>query len=529
MTATTALIAVCWLYFAFRRLLTYLQLFQQEEYDGPRFLRGVFGSLRVDRRATVLLLLIGAVGALLHPAQLIVYGAGSAALLALAFIEEDPRKSGKKKLVMTTRATRTMVGAMITAVAWAAVSALFIHTFWIWIVAVQLIPVLLVVANGALIPYENQVQQRFRREAHDKLLRLKPTTIGITGSFGKTSVKHILAHILETQASTLMTPGSVNTEMGIARVVREQLTPDHRFFVCEMGAYGIGSIARLTALAPPSLGVITAIGQAHYERFRTLDTVAKAKFELAEAAVKNSGKVIVAEGALEQPAAKAFAAGHRSSLVVVGPGEGCDVRIADFRQLETGVETDVVRNGQTYTLRAPLFGKHQGLNLALSFAAACELGVRPKDALIALTSARQTSHRLEVRPQPAGWVKIDDAYNSNPVGFESALQLLDLFRKDGGRRILITPGMVELGASHDSEHARIGKLAGSFADVLIAVMPDRIPTFVPAYKSANPAGVVLEVPGIGEALAWLNANVQPRDVVLLENDLPDVYEKKLKI
>src|SRR6202050_4878731 len=117
--------------------------------------------------------------------------------------------------------------------------------------------------------------------------------IAVTGSYGKTSVKHILGHVLETAAPTLITPGSVNTAMGIARVVRERLQPHHRYFVVEMGAYGPGSIRRLCALTPPKMGLVTAIGMAHYERFKTLETVAAAKFELAEA-VAEQGRTLLA-------------------------------------------------------------------------------------------------------------------------------------------------------------------------------------------------------------------------------------------
>src|SRR5206468_12245453 len=135
--------------------------------------------------------------------------------------------------------------------------------------------------------------------AHSKLQRLNPVVIGVTGSYGKTSVKHILGHVLETAGPTLITPGSVNTAMGIARVIRERLQPHHRYLVVEMGAYGIGSIRRLCALTPPRLGIISAIGKAHYERFKSLDAVAQAKFELAEAAAGNGGSVVAAADVVE--------------------------------------------------------------------------------------------------------------------------------------------------------------------------------------------------------------------------------------
>jgi UDP-N-acetylmuramoyl-tripeptide--D-alanyl-D-alanine ligase len=451
------------------------------------------------------------------------------ALLLLGYFESDPRSSGKKPLVMTPRAKRVLAGAALAAGLAGLAVAVWSTSAWVWIAAVQFLPFSLVLSNWMLAPYENIVQRRFWREAHVKLEQLKPVTIGITGSYGKTSVKHILGHILETQAPTLITPGSVNTTMGIARVVRERLGPHHRFFVCEMGAYGPGSISRLTHLAPPNLAIITAIGFAHYERFKTLETVARAKFELAEAAVQNAGKVIVAEQVLEQPPAQEFAAGHAQSVVTVGRGAACTLRIDSVKQSSDGMEIMVAWGGLPYTLRAPLFGDHQAIDISLAFAAACQLGVAPKSAAIALTSVAQISHRLEVKRQPRGSVLIDDAYNSNPVGFANGLRILDLFRGAGGRRFLVTPGMVELGSAHDSEHTKIGVLAASHVDVLLPVLPERIATLTAAYRAGNPQGVIVPCRSFTEAQAWLNANLGPEDVVLVENDLPDLYEKKLSL
>jgi UDP-N-acetylmuramoyl-tripeptide--D-alanyl-D-alanine ligase len=316
--------------------------------------------------------------------------------------------------------------------------------------------------------------------------------------------------------------------MGIARVVREKLTRQHRFFICEMGAYGPGSIAALTRLAAPDLGVITAIGLAHYERFKAIERVAQAKFELAEAVVQRNGKVIVTEEVLQQPLPRQFAERHPGSVITVGMGQDCRLRIDGMRQHDKGTEVDVTWDGVPYSLRAPLFGEHQARNIAFAFGTACELGVAPEQAVIALASVPQIAHRLEVRNQPGGWTTIDDAYNSNPVGFASGLRLLASLG-EGGRRILATPGMVELGTSHDEEHAKIGALAATCVDVLLAVLPERMPTLVAAYKKGNAQGIVVPCVSFADAQSWLGSNLRPGDVVLVENDLPDLYEKKLSL
>ena len=515
--------------FAVRRLLTYLHIFQQEEYDGRRFLRWLVTTGSVDRKLSLALLALGIAAFFVGTSyDWIVLVATSALFAVFAAIEADPRKAAKKKLVLTARARRifgTALGlALVTAI------ALVWTVPWSagWIAPVQLIPLDLVVANLLLGPVEARIQRKFWDEAHDKLRRLGPVVIGITGSYGKTSVKHILGHILEATSSALITPGSVNTPMGIARIVREQLQPWHRHFVVEMGAYGPGSIARLCRLAPPSLALITAIGKAHFERFKSLDTVARTKFELAVAAASNGGKLITHEDVLAFADAKAFAQAHPDLVVACGTGADAALKLESMHQQADGLVVDVSWQGKPYRLTVPLFGTHQAQNVALAFAAACTLGVEPEAAIVALRSTPQIAHRLEVKNDGTAIV-IDDGYNSNPVGFAAALDLVALLKAPAGRGILITPGMVELGAAHDEEHARLGQKAAGIVDVLLAVVPGRISSFVDAFRAADPAAMIVPCASFAAAREWLSGKLRSGDVLLIENDLPDLYERRLRL
>lgn len=523
------LVFLAFVLFSYLRLLTYLHIYQQEEYDSPRFLHWLFARGAFDRRATAVILVVGSLQ-LAHVLRTL----DASALVALGFIvlkmfEKDPRRASKKKLTMTGRAKRIYFCAMALLVLAGCVVALTEPPLLVWIVLVQLIPVSLAGGNALTLPHENRLQERFWSEAHSKLASLKPVVVGITGSYGKTSTKHLLGHILEVQAPVLITPGSVNTPMGVARIIREQLGPHHRFFVCEMGAYGPGSIARLCRLAPPDVGVITAIGMAHYERFKTLEAVASTKFELAEAADARRGSIIIAEQTLDFAPAQNFHERHRASTIVCGDGPDCNARIVSSAQTEAGIEAEVFWQDRSYRLKAPIFGEHHISNMVLAFVAAGALGVSPEDAALALASAPQISHRLEVKTAPGGARIIDDAYNSNPSGFASGLRLLQVLGGNGSRRILVTPGMVELGSAHDEEHRKIGELAGTAADVLLAVVPERIATLTSAYAKANPNGLIVPVATFAAAQRWLDANLKSGDVVLLENDLPDLYEKKLSL
>jgi UDP-N-acetylmuramoyl-tripeptide--D-alanyl-D-alanine ligase len=519
------------LVFAARRLLTYLHIFQQEEYDGPRFLRWLVHSGAFDRRLSLAIVAI-------FIAQLILGTSASdwvfplavgVLCVAAAAVERDPRNNAKKPLAMTARAKRIYAVTFVLLLAVGIGAALVTDNALVWLIPVQLVPVALVIGTLLLMPSETRVQRRYWQEAHDTLHRLDPIVVAVTGSYGKTSVKHILGHVLETAAPTLITPGSVNTAMGIARIIREQLRPHHRYLVVEMGAYGIGSIARLCALTPPKLGIITAIGKAHYERFKTLDAVARAKFELAEAAHANGGAAIVASDTLQFEWPRQYVEAHRDRVVTVGPEPDANLAIHALRQEPDGIVADIAWRGRIYQLKAPLFGEHQGRNIALAFGAACNLGLTPEDVIASLRSTPQIAHRLEVKRQGDGAIVIDDAYNSNPVGFASALELLDVLKPPGGRRILVTPGMVELGAAHQEEHEKIGRLAAEHVDVLVAVAPQRVEPLANAFKAAAPEREIVPCAGFAEARQWLDKNLAGHDVVLIENDLPDLYERPLRL
>jgi UDP-N-acetylmuramoyl-tripeptide--D-alanyl-D-alanine ligase len=517
--------------FAARRLLTYLHLFQQEEYDGRRFVAGLIGNRTFDRRLSLAIAAIFVAQILLgrmSTANIFAVVVG-AACVGIAALETDPRKTAKKLLVMTTRAKRIYAIALALSVVLGLIAVFATDIVLVWIVAVQLLPLTLVAANLLLAPFEARVQARYWQEARAALQRIVPTVVAITGSYGKTSVKHILGHVLETAGPTLITPGSVNTAMGIARIIRERLAPHHRYFVVEMGAYGIGSIRRLCELTPPQLGIITAIGKAHYERFKTLDAVARAKFELAEAVRDQHGTLVVAADVVEFAWPREFIETHRDMVVTVGAETAAGLVIETLRQEPEGIVASVSWQGAQYELRAPLFGLHQGRNVALAFVAACRLGLPPEDVVASLKSTPQIAHRLEVKRQGDGSIVIDDAYNSNPVGFASALALLDTLQRPGGRRILVTPGMVELGSEHDAEHARIGRLAGQHVDVLLAVAPHRVAPLVTAYEAAAPERPVVSCPTFADARTWLDRNLDGRDVVLIENDLPDILERQLRL
>ncbi len=525
--------ALAFLFFAMRRLRRYLHIFQQEEYDAGRFIVWMFRALAFDKRVALAIGIIALGIWQFGPAAPAVWQGALAGLFIIAgALEPDPRRNAKKKLAMTNRAQRIYWVAFALCAAAGAAAAFAPAPVW-WLAPLWAVPFTLLLANLILIPLESRNQRRFWNEAHAKLARLRPRVIGITGSFGKTSVKHILGHVLSMHARTLFTPGSVNTVMGNTRIIREQLKPGTRYFIAEMGAYGIGSIRRLCDLSPPDLGVLTTIGEAHYERFKSLDAVARAKFELCEAVVAREGKMVVGEEVLAQDHAVDYMNEHRDHFVICGKGAFADLKILDITQQKDGLKVKVAwpeKFGEDeFMLFAPLYGLHHGANMALAFGAAVLAGVPAKKAVAAMASVPQIKHRLEVKPQGDGSILIDDAYNSNPSGFAAALELTDRLRNGRGRRILITPGMAELGARHDEAHTELGLKASQCIDVALVVRPDRIPTFVETFERRSANGRLVKLDSFAQAEDWLKRNVKADDVVLIENDLPDILERRFAV
>lgn len=536
-------LAVAFGFFSYRRMLRYLHLFQQDDYDERRFLTWWIRSRTFDWRLSLGLLALAVCWQLdlLSLDTWTWLAAASGLIFVMSLREPNPKKEAKKPLVMTQRATTTIWVAMALLVVFLGVLFSWSTQGWFsarsvtpwllgWLIAgVQLLPTAVAGASLILKPLELRRQRFFWNEAEQRLRSIDPEVIAVTGSFGKTSVKHLLGHVLELTARGYFTPGSINTPMGIARVIRETLPSNCSHFVVEMGAYGPGSITRLCRLTPPKVGVITAIGEAHYERFRDLDTVTRAKFELAHAVLDvPEGRVVLHESVLEQPFARDFVAVHRSRVLVCGSGVNADVALVSSDQTADGLRIVLDWQGNKYEVITPLFGLHQAGNLALTFGTCMVLGLKPNAVVAALRSAPQIKHRLEVKSLGDGSIYIDDAYNSNPNGFRSALSLLSSLGGTHRRKIVVTPGIIELGEQHDPVHYDLGRCAGKTADIVIVVRPDRIPTFVEGLRLHEHCSI-LTVDSFDQARQWMVTNVTAGDVVLVENDLPDLYERRFRL
>lgn len=532
--------------FVYYRGMALLQYYQQDEYDSDRFLKWLLKKRAFDKKATLILLVSFIGWSLLQhidpPSFNLIFYLLVLLSLVTGTLASRPKKDKvKKPLVMTARAQRIfftyllLVGAYFGGVLGSFKETNLTALMLSFLFFLQWPPLFLVAANFVLKPIEDGIAKKLVKEADEKLAGLSPKIIAITGSFGKTSIKHILAHILSATAPTLATPGSVNTVMGIVRIIRENLEAKHKYFVVEMGAYGPGSIQRLCQLTPPALGIISAIGHAHFERFKSLETVFKAKFEMADDLKRRGGKVIVNASAMDRDMLKNYMTGNKG-VIVCGDEKAKFARGCTLKGYEQGkdglkIDLDVTWQGKKrpLALSVPLFGPHQAWNIMLAVAAALELGIDPDVIKAALKTMPQIRHRLEVVRLKKGPVIIDDAYNSNPEGFSSALDLLKALKPKGGRAILVTPGMVEMGKAHDEAHAKIGDKAAGIVDVALIVGPDRMRSFINAFGAKAPVNARLEsFYHQKDAEKWIAEKAAANDVVLFENNLPDLYETDIR-
>jgi UDP-N-acetylmuramoyl-tripeptide--D-alanyl-D-alanine ligase len=548
--AIVALSVISLLLFIYGRSKALLQYFQQEEYDGGRFLRWIAATRAFDKRAT-LVVMAGLVVRSQYGSDTGILGAHIIMISGFlwgAQISLEHLRKAKKPLVMTTRARRILVVAnilfIVGAIAVNQIAFAISETASIALIvlSLQLPPILLTLGNLALSPVESRVKRRLIGEAHHKLAQLKPTVIAITGSYGKTSTKHILAHILSAGAPTLATPGSVNTEMGITRIIRENLTARHKYLIVEMGAYGPGSIKKLCALTPPDMGIITGVGVAHLERFGDEATVFNAKFELADALEDRDGKIIINRATLPPALLAARLSTARDNYIIADWGRDVDtlnIAIDDVEQRPEGLriplwfkidgESGFGEGRDGLFIEAPVYGLHQAENIALAVGAARQLGIPDSTIAATLKSLPQTRHRLEFLKSATGPSVLDDAYNSNPAGFRQALETLSMLAPKPAKRLLITPGMVELGDAHDAQHYALGQLAGKLVDVAAVVMPARIESFLKGFRESAPEGTLLRTfEAQDEAENWVKSLAGTGDVILFENNLPDLFENPPK-
>lgn len=367
-------------------------------------------------------------------------------------------------------------------------------------------------------PTEKAVQLKYYNMAKNKL-KSNPNlkVVGITGSYGKTSVKYIVGSILSQKYNTLITPESYNTTMGVVRTINEKLDNTHQIFVCEMGAKNVGDIKEICDLVKPKYGVLTAIGPQHLETFKTIDNVRKTKMELIESIPKD-GRAFVN---YEDENIKQIE--FDSNSIKIGLNNKCDYYATDIDIGEFGSSFNIhMKNGNVINVKTKLLGAHNIVNIVVAVAICDELGLNEEEIKTGVRFLKPVTHRLELRKNANGSIIIDDAYNSNVKGAKMALDVLKKFKNRN--RILITPGIVDLGNKTKEYNKNFGKQAAISCDYIILVGEKQAEPILEGLVEENyDRNKIYIAKNLSEALKEMNKIMNEDAVILLENDLPDNY------
>lgn len=372
----------------------------------------------------------------------------------------------------------------------------------------------LLVDLGLLLwsPIQRRLDQKWVEQAKEGLARSGARVVAITGSYGKTTTKGYLAHLLVGRTTVTASPASFNNRMGLARAVNEHLGAGTEVFIAEMGTYSPGEIRELCSWIPPEVGVITALGPVHLERMKTLDVIARAKREIFERS--DIGVILIDDPRLAAIAAEE--ALDRRMITVSTVGQTADVhgdptsgRITVGDRLIGRVDPTKIQIG----------------NAACAVGAFIALGFDPAGLEESLATLPTPPHRQVAATSDRGFIVIDDTFNSNPAGAERAVKLLS--DAAGGRRVVVTPGMVELGSMQARANTDFARQAATVAhDIVIVGRTNRSALEAGARESGGPDGGGASVHFFDtrdEAVAWVRANLGAGDAVLYENDLPDHY------
>jgi UDP-N-acetylmuramoyl-tripeptide--D-alanyl-D-alanine ligase len=508
-----------------------LHMLQLEEYDSHRFVHWVLGHLTrlYGNYPLDALALIGLLVLVVRPDHLAVVILTDVAVLTLGawgLLRERQSMKGpvKKALVMTPRAWRLLICCAAVSVAVSAVS--FIISPRTVLVGSLLLPAgapLVMLASRFLMePLEAAVRRWYLRDAHRKLVRLQPIVVGITGSYGKTSTKFFLTHLLESRYRVLMTPESYNTAMGICRVIRGQLGPEHEVFVVELAENEKGGFRHLLSLVPCSMSIVTSVGVQHLEEFGSEAAIHRVMREFVS--MERSGPTVVLNGDDPILGDMIDVAGKKLLRTSTNGSRAADLRADSVSVSCEGLTFDIVTSqGERVPCHSTVLGRHNVQNILLAVAAARELGVSWVAVQEGILTLQAPPHRLQMLSGAAGVHIIDDAFNSNPAGFAMAMEVLASFPS---RRVLVTPGLVSLGSAEEAENVEAGKRAATAADTVILVGPRKTqPVRAGLLTAGFPETSIVTVHSLDEVTSVMRSLLAPGDTVLFENDLPDTYNE----
>ncbi|MCH5164404.1 MAG: UDP-N-acetylmuramoyl-tripeptide--D-alanyl-D-alanine ligase [Clostridiales bacterium] len=426
-------------------------------------------------------------------------------ILCLYFISSVRNEAKKTPLKFTKRIVRLLVvdfilnSGMAFVLIWLLKDTTLIYS--LLGISPLLCLITLLLAHYILLPIEKLIGRSFVVKASKKLNKSSPIVIGITGSYGKTTAKNVLSRFLMTKYKVFASPGSYNTPMGLSKCINEEYKGE-QVFIAEMGARYPGDITYLKKVFKPQYAVLTAIGNQHLETFKTKENIIKEK-----TAILDGVKFAVANGDC------ADVVDNVNGRAVLC-GKVGDATYSDVKTSLLGTDFVLTIGENKVDIHTRLVGDHVPVTIAMCALMAYKLGVDLDDIKETAEKLPFVEHRLEVL-NSGDIIILDDSYNSNPTGADNALRILDTYE---GKKIVITPGFVELGADAEKCLKELGQKITSVCDYAFLLGPnaETIKSGMGDYEK------VFIVGSLNEAMECLK-EIEPPMAVLFENDLPDNY------
>lgn len=443
-------------------------------------------------------------------------------ILGAIFYSVELKKKYVKPLVITARVTRQIATFYLL------YFLIFIGLFYIdsikgWIVlSMSVLPltwILVIVVSIITEPLESFVKKGYIYLAKRKLKKQSNLIkIGITGSYGKTTTKHIVNDVLSTNFYCLMTPASYNTPMGVTISIRNMLKPLHQVFICEMGADKVNEIQYLSKLVKPQFGVVTAVGPQHLNTFKKIENIVIEKMKLIENLPLSGVGVIN----LDNEHIRNYRIKNKCLVLSVGiVSKDVDYKANNIEYTTEGTRFEVLtKEGVSIPFKTKLLGEHNVLNILVSIALAKQLGIAWQEIQNSVASLRQIKNRLEIK-QMFGYRVIDNSFNSNPISANNSLKVLSMMPN---KRFIITPGMIELGDQQNFYNHQFGKNMINHADVVILIGKRQTQSI---YEGLKESGYDMEhvhvVDSMVKAFDVVKSSATSEDTILIENDLPDAF------
>lgn len=376
-------------------------------------------------------------------------------------------------------------------------------------------PVVLIIAHFIILPLEEIIKRIYILKAKKKLSHKKIIKIGITGSFGKTSTKNILTTLLEKEYKVCSSPQNYNTEMGITKTILSSLD-DHDIFIAEMGARHCKDIKKLADIVRPDYGIITTIGKAHIESFKSLENIENTKFELANGLAKHGTMIFNGDSRSTLKLFEKFDGKKYLTATEKGFSYAKNIVIDD-----SGSRFDLVIDGQELSCQTKLLGRININNIVTASTCAYLIGISKEDIVSGIKQLQPSSHRLELIKNQNSII-IDDSYNSNLVGAQEALEVMSKFP---GKKIVVTPGIVELGNEQSQVNFTLGAIIADEADYIIIMNDENKNYLLSGAISHNfDRQKIYFCSSRKRQKQLLSLLSQSGSVILFENDLPDNFK-----